>query len=128
MTSFNHYALGAVANFMHTTIAGLRPLEPGYKRIEIRPRPGGSFTSAKTHTITPYGKAAVSWAIKDGSLSVDFEVPPNTTAVVILGGKEEEVGSGKYSRTVEYKAEGEWPPAPYATQFAQVQPEDTIAY
>ena len=127
MTSFNHYALGAVANFMHTTIAGLRPLEPGYKKIEIHPRPGGSFTHASAHTITPYGKAAVSWRLDGDSLHVEFKVPPNTTAIVRLGGRDEEVESGKYSRTVDYRPEGEWPPAPYQTQFAQVQPEDTLA-
>ena len=41
MTSFNHYALGAVADWMHRTIGGLTPAQPGYRRIEIRPRPGG---------------------------------------------------------------------------------------
>ena len=39
MTSFNHYALGAVADWMHRTVAGLAPLEPGYRRILFRPSP-----------------------------------------------------------------------------------------
>lgn len=127
MTSFNHYALGAVANWLHTTVAGLKPLEPGYKKIAIHPRPGGSIKTASAHTNTPYGRAAVSWKLDGETLKVEFEVPANTTAVVNLGGKEEEVGSGTYTRSVSYKAEGEWPPAPYQTQFAQVQPEDTLA-
>lgn len=132
MTSFNHYALGAVANWLHTTVAGLSPLAPGYKEILIAPRPGGSLTHASTHTITPYGRAAVSWKLdtQKGELAVEFEVPPNTTAVVRLGepgGKEEKVGSGKYSRTVKYEPEGEWPPAPYQTQFSQKQTKDTLA-
>ena len=41
MTSFNHYALGAVADWMHRTIGGIAPLEPGYERVLIAPRPGG---------------------------------------------------------------------------------------
>jgi alpha-L-rhamnosidase len=46
MTSFNHYALGAVADWMQRTIGGLAPAEPGYRRLEIRPRPGGALTHA----------------------------------------------------------------------------------
>ena len=127
MTSFNHYALGAVASFLHTTVAGLRPLEPGYKRFLIQPLPGGTITHASTHTITPYGKAAVSWSLSSGQLTFDFEIPPNTEAIVRLGEKEEVVGSGRYSRTVKYIAEGEWPPAPYHTQFAAPATMETLA-
>ena len=47
MTSFNHYAFGAVADWLHRTVAGLAPAEPGYRRLEIRPLPGGSFTHAR---------------------------------------------------------------------------------
>ena len=118
MTSFNHYALGAVASFLHSTVAGLEPIEPGYKRFLIQPQPGGTVTQATAYTITPYGKAAVSWSLFSDRLNVEFEVPPNTEAVVRLGGAEEVVGSGSYSRVVEYSTNGEWPPAPYQTQFA----------
>ena len=44
MTSFNHYALGAVADWMHRTIGGLAPLEPGYAKVLVAPRPGGGLT------------------------------------------------------------------------------------
>ena len=127
MTSFNHYALGAVASFLHTTVAGLKPIEPGYRRFAVEPRPGGSLTTASAHTVTPFGRAAVSWRIEGQRLIVDFEVPPNTSAVVRLGDKEETVGSGKYQRVVAYTPQGSWPPQPYRTQFAQVQPQDTLA-
>lgn len=127
MTSFNHYALGAVASFLHTTVAGLKPLEPGYRRLLIKPLPGGTVTQASAHTITPYGKAAVSWSLSSTLLTVDFEVPPNTEAVVRLGSNEETVGSGRHSRTVEYTADGEWPPAPYQTQFAAPPTLETLA-
>jgi len=118
MTSFNHYALGAVANWLHTTVGGLKPLSPGYKRFQIQPRPGGTLTTASVHTITPYGRAAVSWVLKGTKLNVEFEIPPNTTAIVKLGGKEEELGSGKYSREVEYQVE-KFPPDAYVTKFSQ---------
>lgn len=127
MTSFNHYALGAVASFLHTTVAGLQPVDPGYKRFLIQPRPGGTVTQAAAHTITPYGKAAVSWSISEDQLTVDFEIPPNTEAIVRLGGKEDLVGSGRYNRVVAYAAEGEWPPAPYHTQFAAPRTLESLA-
>ncbi len=119
MTSFNHYALGAVANFLHTTVGGLKPLEPGYRKILVHPRPGGTVTNASVHTITPYGRAAISWTLKSGVLNVQIEIPPNTTAVLVLGGKEEEVGSGHHNREVKYEASGAWPPPTYKTKFAQ---------
>lgn len=125
MTSFNHYALGAVANWMHTTIGGLEPLDPGYRCFIVNPRPGGTLTSASVHTITPSGRAAVSWTLQDGTLSVDIEVPPNTTAILRLGGKEETVGSGKYKREVKYEA-GQWPPKPYQTKFTRTVAEETF--
>jgi alpha-L-rhamnosidase len=129
MTSFNHYALGAVANFLHTTVAGLTPLSPGYREILISPQPGGSVTTASVYTITPSGRASVSWELKGGKLKVDFEVPPNTTAVVRLSKeKEEKVGSGIYTREVAYEADGIWPPDRYKTQFASSKHDnDTLA-
>ena len=127
MTSFNHYALGAMVSFLHQTVAGLKLLDPGYKRFIIQPRPGGTINSASTHTSTPYGRAAVSWVLKDGMLKVRFEVPPNTAAIVRLGGTEETVGSGIYDREVKHEEEGQWPPNPYPTRFTLVMPEDTLA-
>ena len=61
MTSFNHYAFGAVADWMHRTVAGLAPLEPGYRRILVAPQPGGGLTWAETSLETPHGLAAVRW-------------------------------------------------------------------
>jgi alpha-L-rhamnosidase len=57
MISFNHYALGAVADWMHRTIGGLTPAGPGNRHIRIRPRPGGGLTHCRTSHITPYGLA-----------------------------------------------------------------------
>ena len=55
MTSFNHYALGAVADWMHRTVAGLAPAEPGYRVLRVAPRPGGGLTHASARHETPYG-------------------------------------------------------------------------
>lgn len=105
MTSFNHYALGAVADWMHRTIGGLTPTEPGYRHMDIHPRPGGGLTHAKAQHRTPYGMAECSWKIKDGKFDLHVMIPPNTTASVILPGSEEliEVGSGIWHWSVDYQ-------------------------
>jgi len=51
---------------MHRTVGGLAPAEPGYRRIEVRPRPGGGITHATTRHITPYGLAETAWKIEAG--------------------------------------------------------------
>jgi alpha-L-rhamnosidase len=106
MTSFNHYALGAVADWMHRTIGGLTPTEPGYRRMEIHPRPGGGLTHAKARHFTPYGMAECAWKIEDGKFDLNVVIPPNTTARVILPGSDTapiEVGSGTWHWSVPYQ-------------------------
>ena len=53
MTSFNHYALGAVAVWLERTVGGLAPAEPGYRVIEVAPVPGGGLSSAESVHRTP---------------------------------------------------------------------------
>ncbi len=105
MTSFNHYALGAVADWMHRTIGGLTPAGPGYRHIEIRPRPGGGLTHCQVTHITPYGLAETLWKIEEGKFDLDVIVPANTTASVMLPGNDKplEVGSGSWHWSVTYQ-------------------------
>ena len=104
MTSFNHYAYGAVADWLHRTVAGLAPAEPGYRRLRIAPRPGPGISSAAATHETPYGRAEVSWTLDGSSFALEVTVPPNTTAEVSLpdGSAPVEVGSGRHTfeRTV----------------------------
>jgi alpha-L-rhamnosidase len=101
MTSFNHYALGAVADWLHRTVAGLAPAAPGYRRLRVAPLPGPGITAAAATHETPYGTAAVSWTVDGSSFAVEVTVPPNTTADVVLpdGSDVIEVGSGRHSFT-----------------------------
>jgi len=105
MTSFNHYALGAVADWLHRSVAGLAPAAPGYRRLRVEPRPGPGITSAAATHETPYGTAAVSWSVKGTAFGLDVTVPPNTTAEIALpdGSDVLEVGPGRHTfeRTVD---------------------------
>jgi len=111
MTSFNHYALGAVADWLHRTVAGLAPGAPGYRTLVLEPRPGGGLTYAAARHATPYGPAACSWRLSgpdSASITVEAVVPPNTTARVVLPGRADapfEVGSGKHTWTYAYHPE-----------------------
>ncbi|TDC27703.1 alpha-L-rhamnosidase [Streptomyces sp. 8K308] len=102
MTSFNHYALGAVADWMHRTLAGLAPAAPGYRRITVRPLPYPAFSHASARHLTPYGEARVSWRREAGELTVEAVVPVGATATVHLPGVAEpvEVGHGHHGWTV----------------------------
>jgi alpha-L-rhamnosidase len=101
MTSFNHYALGAVADWMHRVIGGLAPDAPGYRRIRFAPRPGGGLTSASARQLTAYGEAAISWRIADGHLHVEVVVPVGAAAVLDLdGAPEETLAHGIHSRSI----------------------------
>ena len=103
MTSFNHYALGAVADWLHRVVAGLAPETPGYRRIRFAPRPGGALTSASATHTTPYGEAAISWSLHDDELTVEMVVPVGATAIIDLEGREpEEVGHGRHERVVAF--------------------------
>ncbi|MFD5232107.1 family 78 glycoside hydrolase catalytic domain [Streptomyces qaidamensis] len=79
MLSFNHYAYGAVAAWLYGSVAGLRATAPGYRTIEIAPRPGATLTSAGASIATPYGPASVAWSVRGDTLTVDAELPPGTT-------------------------------------------------
>jgi alpha-L-rhamnosidase len=86
MNSFNHYAYGAIGDWMYRVMAGLEIDEaaPGYKHILIQPQPGGGFTGVKVSHQTPYGKVASAWEIKQQNFSLAIEIPPNTRATVKL--------------------------------------------
>ncbi|MER7930034.1 family 78 glycoside hydrolase catalytic domain [Streptomyces sp. NPDC096057] len=84
MTSFNHYALGAVADWMHRVVAGIEAMEPGFRKLRFRPRPGGGITWARARHETPYGVAAISWEQNATGMLVELTVPAGCEAVVEL--------------------------------------------
>jgi len=105
MNSFNHYAYGAIGDWMYKNIVGINPIaeKPGYKEILISPKPGGKLTNASGELETVYGKIRSSWTLQDGIFKLDVSVPPNSTATVWLPktNRKEKIGSGNYH--FEYK-------------------------
>jgi len=102
MTSFNHYALGAVADWMHRTIGGISPLEPGYSKVLIKPQPGGGISWARSSLETRHGRISVVWSRADsGSMEVDVEIPDGVAAQLQLPGEEtqQELASGRHHVT-----------------------------
>lgn len=98
--SFNHYAFGAVVDWLHRTVAGLAPLAPGYREIGFAPRPGDGLRSAAAELQTPYGQASIAWWLTNQSLEVAVTVPPNSLGHVMLPGEEPvAVGSGHHHFT-----------------------------
>ncbi len=86
MNSFNHYAYGAIGDWMYRVVAGIEidESEPGYKHILIEPHPGGGLTHASASVESMYGRVSSGWEIADGKLTLKIEVPANTTATVRL--------------------------------------------
>jgi alpha-L-rhamnosidase len=113
MTSFNHYAFGAVADFLHRVVAGIAPAAPGYRRLLVRPRPGGGLTSAGASLSTVYGEASVRWVRSGSQLDVDLIVPPGTTATVDLPGSAPiEVRAGRHRLGATVRPAADDPPRP----------------
>jgi alpha-L-rhamnosidase len=118
MTSFNHYAYGAIGDWMYRTVGGIDTEEfdgAGYKQIVIKPELGGGLSFAKTSLETPYGKVSSDWRLDSGVFTLTVEVPVNATATVqlprvgsgqmeqdgeMMTGDRVRIGSGKYVFTV----------------------------
>jgi alpha-L-rhamnosidase len=101
MTSFNHYALGAVADWMHRVIGGVSPAEPGYARVRVAPRPGGGLSWATTSLDTPHGTVQVHWELTDTGLQVEVDVPDGVLADLELPGAEPvTLGGGQHSHSL----------------------------
>ncbi len=99
MNSFNHYAYGAIGDWMYNTIAGINtdPVVTGYRKIIIKPHPGGGLTKVSAGLETYYGKIGSQWTLEDGKLRMDVEIPPNTSATVYIpsGGARPVTGQGQ---------------------------------
>jgi alpha-L-rhamnosidase len=86
MNSFNHYAYGAIGEWLYRVVAGIEvdPTEPGYKRILIQPQPGGQLTYVSAGLDSMYGRIESTWKLEDGDFQLAVTIPPNTEGIVHL--------------------------------------------
>ncbi len=86
MNSFNHYAYGAIGDWMYRVATGIDTEEqaPGYKRMVIKPHPDKRMGHVHAEYQTPYGKVRSAWKYEGNQLVVEVEIPANTTASVYL--------------------------------------------
>lgn len=104
MISYNHYASGAVGDFLYRRTAGIEEIQPGYRRFRVQPLPGGDLTWAESHTETPYGKIALRWERNGSDFTLDLTVPMGTECDLTLpDGSSKTLQSGHYVRKCQMK-------------------------
>lgn len=107
MVSFNHYANGAVGDWLYRRIAGIEPTSGGYKTFQIAPMPGGGITSARGSVQTPYGIVLSDWNTVEGMFHIHIEVPVSTTCTLKLpNGERHVVASGRFDFSCESVEQG----------------------
>ncbi|WP_329214182.1 glycoside hydrolase family 78 protein [Streptomyces sp. NBC_00683] len=95
MNSFNHYAYGSVGEWMYANIAGIAPGSPGFRKVLVRPRPGGGVTQAEGRFDSLYGPVTTRWKADTDGFALRVVLPANTTAEVwVPGGDERSAGQG----------------------------------
>jgi len=88
MNSYNHYAFGAVGEYLYGVVGGIQAASPGYKTIMIRPVIGEGLTWANTSFESSYGRIVSNWKWEDQKLTIVVMIPPNTTATVFVPAKD----------------------------------------
>lgn len=86
MNSFNHYAYGAIGDWMYRRMAGIDtdPAQPGFKHFILAPVPSARLDSCNAVYESPYGKIHSSWRKEGNGYSYAFRIPPNSKATVVL--------------------------------------------
>ncbi len=111
MNSFNHYAYGAIGDWMYRVMAGIDTYEDGvgYKHSIIKPHIGGGFTYVSASLETYYGTLSSEWKLERDKLTFNVEIPANTSAKVYVPASEGSVileGGKKITGLKEIKIEG----------------------
>lgn len=85
MLSFNHYAYGAVVDWVYRNVGGLAPAGPGYREVLVAPRPAKGFSFCRTSIDTRYGHLRLDWELTTSGLLVSrLRVPFGSTAIIDL--------------------------------------------
>lgn len=82
--SFIQYANGVVGAWLYKTVAGIRPAEPGYRKILIAPKPDARLRYARASYDTPQGTVQTGWYRSEEGMTLDAVLPANTQATIVL--------------------------------------------
>jgi len=82
--SQNHPMFGSVGAWFYRSLLGINELEPGFRKILIKPQPAGDLTSAEGSFETLYGAIGTAWKIAEGKFFLKINIPVNTTATVMI--------------------------------------------
>lgn len=98
-SSWNHFMMGHIDEWFYASLAGLRPLSPGFREIRIQPHPVGELNFVKSTFRSFYGDILVHWEKRDQNFRLNVEIPVNCSAQIYLPGDETPitVKSGRYS-------------------------------
>lgn len=98
MNSFNHYAYGAVADWMYGAAAGINadPDRPDFEHIIFRPVTDRRLDFVKASIDTRRGTVASEWRRENGRIKYIFTVPEGCGASVVIGGEKHEIGAGTH--------------------------------
>lgn len=96
MNSFNHYAYGAVTDWVYTVAAGIRYLEdfPGYQKVSFNPIPDNRLDWLKAELDTRHGKIVSSWRKEDTFWRYEINTPVD--AEITISGITHTVSAGTY--------------------------------
>lgn len=92
MNSFNHYAYGAIGDWLYAVVAGIRVDEAGYRKVTIAPKPDKRLGYVTASVKTPYGELVSHWEDENETVKYKFVIPKDITANIIL--------PNRYSKTV----------------------------
>jgi alpha-L-rhamnosidase len=107
MTSFNDYALGAVADWMHRTIGGIAPARAGMRERARRAPARSGLTWARSALDSPHERIEVAWTRTADRIEVELTVPEGVTATVRVPREVDvEVGEGHASRVDDIDSPG----------------------
>ena len=106
MTSFNHYAYGAVGDFFYRRIAGIEAMSGGYRSYRIRPLPGGDLSWVEAEVMTANGSLKSRWEISDDLFKIKITSPEDSDGILIMpDGSMEKLNVGENNFSCKYRRE-----------------------
>jgi alpha-L-rhamnosidase len=94
MNSYNHYAFGAITDFLFRRVAGVAAVEPGFQRIRVAPIYDPRLGHAGADYDSIVGRIRTDWRIRGAEIELEAALPPNVTGEVVLPGRASQIRMG----------------------------------